>query len=158
MKKILLYLSLLFCFCSCSSLDLINHDAKVGYFFQKDSVLEREEVIYLSENYFKFFYSYKSCSDQFSMRRFIKENNIMYAEYFEMKDPKEIVYFAKECQGFTEIFLKDKFKNSKFKIHSNGYLVIIKDSNNKIVTTINFLPKQNKYNNRFATGIMIEVF
>lgn len=155
-KKVIILLSVLFCFSACSSLDLINHDTKVSYFLSEDCIFEREEIIYLSENYFKSFYSHKSCSDQFTMRKFIKNQNIIYAEYFEMKKPEEIVKFAKECQDFTEQFLKDKFRNTKFKIHSEGYYLIVKNKNNKIVSLISFTPKENRYNNRFVVGIIIE--
>lgn len=116
MKKILLYLSLLFCFCSCSLLE-INHDKKVSYVIREDNILSREDIITLSKNYTLKANFYNSFKYQDSYYRFLgKYENLrrVYMETFIFEDYEELKMFCKDIKEFSKNYISSKNKKYKF--------------------------------------------
>lgn len=115
MKKILLYLSLLFCFCSCSVLE-IDHGQKVSYVIKEDNILSREDIILLSKSYTSKANLYNSFKYQDSYYRFLgKYENLrrVYMEIFIFEDYEDLKMFCKDIEQFSKNYIFSKNKNYK---------------------------------------------
>lgn len=159
MKKIILLLSLVFCFSSCAVLE-VNHDKKVSHLIYETDFLSRTNLLNLSETFTMKAKKYKSFKEQYSMLEIaqarMKDAYPVYAENFIFKDALEAMNFLEEVGIYSKKYvtplLGQRFVLKQIREYSFG--VSTKDKQPK--TLFSFSISENF--GKFGVGIIVSKY
>lgn len=165
LKKIVLFLSFIFCFSACSVLEA-NHEQKVSYIIEDDNVLSREDIIFLSKTYTDKANFYKSFKYQESYYKFLgKTENLrrVYMEEFIFKDYEDLKMFCKDIENFSKNYIVSKNKTYKIYNQKNSFGVYTVKNNTKIPKMLFSFSKKERYDyfwdkpDGFSVAIIINI-